>query len=271
MPGVRPVHAWGGHRELWDYLLTAPAGPQLHLVGDAQEIRKLDLLPHLLGDEFDGSYVVFQAEEDDFRRDGKQLIGPLAALRDSRHGQLVRCATPASEEDAAAIVASWWPGAGRNIAAAMLTQCGGSLTRAWHAADKAVRAGIAPDVRVVPSICVRDSHDSYADLLLAGDRRGAMNAARLIARDEAGGVISLLAARLVLLPLVREAVDRREPAQETVRRLKADAWVLRQLRPHALKYDYERVCRCREVLAVAETAWRSGARDGVLEAIAALW
>lgn len=271
LPALKSQSLWGDVYGAWDILLTIPQAPRLILVWGAEQLKTIDPLPHLLEDEFDGSFTVFLAQEDDFRRADKQLTRPMAALRDSRHGQLVRCCAPAGEEDQAAIVASWWPGAGRNIAAALLTECGGDLCRAWWAADKAVRAGIGPDARVIPSICVDSAHENYADLLLAGERRRAMNAAEIIGRDEAGGVIALLAARLSLLPLVRESVQRREAPQDAVRRIKADAWVLRQLRPHAGDYDPARVVRCREVLAIAETAWRSGARDGVLEAIAALW
>lgn len=270
LPAVRPLAMWN-HPGVWDSLLTVPAGPQVVVVREAESLRDLALLPHLLGDEFDASYVIFISAEDDFRRDGKQLIEPLAALRDSKHGQLIRCCAPAAEEAAADIVASWWPGAGRNVAGALLAACGGSLSAAYAAAAKAVAAGVAPDIRVVPAVCTHSPAGSYADLLLAGKRRDAVSAAQEVSPGEAGGVIALLASRLALLPLVREAQQRREAPQETVRRLHADAWVLRQLRQYAGDYDPARVARCRELLAMAETAWRSGSRDGVLEAVAALW
>jgi hypothetical protein len=270
LPALRPLPMWSDGR-LWDDLLTVPLSPQLVVVRDAEKLRDLSLLPQLLADEFDGCYTVFTSTEDDFRRDDKKLIEPLAALRDSRHGQLVRCCAPVSDEDAADIVAAWWPGAGRNIAAALLARCGGSLTAAYQAADKAVRAGLAPDTAAIPAVCQQPVHGHYADMLLAGRRREAMDAARFISEAEVGGVLALLASRVALLPLVRDAAQRRESPQDTVRRLRADAWVLRQLRPYAADYDPDRVARCREVLAVAETAWKSGSRTGVLEAVAALW
>lgn len=263
--------AWGTDSGLWDVLLTTPAGPCLTIVLDAGEVSSLDPLPFLLGEEFDGSYTVFISAEKDFRRSDKALVPPLAALRDSRHGQMIRCVAPADGEDRAAIVAAWWPGAGRNVAAALLEASGGSLTRAWHAADKAVRAGLQPDARLVPAVCTSIADEQFADLLVRGDRRGAMAAAAVTPPDAVGSVVGLLAARLQLLPLVRDALARRESPEDTVRRLKADAWVLRTLRPHAGAYDAERVEKCRALLAVTETAWRSGVRTGVLEAIAALW
>lgn len=272
LPSLRPLPVWCSEGRVWDNLLTVPPEPQLLVVYGVEQLKDVTLLPLLTTDTFDGNYILFVSTEEDFRRgEDKKLIAQLAFLRDSRHGQLVRCCAPSSDEDAADIVASWWPGSGRNVASALLTHCGGDLTAAYHAAQKAVRAGIAPDVQAVRAVSVQNSHEDYARLLLAGDRRRAMTAAREVGLDAAGGVIALLAARLALLPLVREAVQRRESPADTVRRLRVDAWVLRQLRPFASDYDPARVARCRELLAMAETAWKSGSRLGVLEAVAALW
>jgi hypothetical protein len=270
LPGAEPRSDW--YRDgMWDGLLTVPPGPQLRFVRDAEEVKSLALLPDLLRDEFDGTYTVFVSGEDDFRREGKQLTGPLAALRDSRHGQLIRCCRPSSNEAAADIVASWWPGAGRNIAAALLTACGENLLDAWYAADKARRAGYEPDHKYIPFVCTRGSQ-AYADRLLAGQRREAMNAARTVSAEEQGGVIGMLAYKMSLMPLVRESVQRRESMADLASRMRVgNPWVLTQLRSYAAQYEPDRVARCRTVLAIAETAWKAGARDGILEAVAALW
>jgi hypothetical protein len=270
VPAAGLYFLWGDVPGVWDDLLTTPYAPRLVVVQTAQALKSLDVLPFLLGDEFDGSYVIFVSSEEDFRRDAKALVPPLAALRDSKHGQLIRCCAPADPEGQADIVAAWWPGAGRNVASALLEKCGGSLTQARHAADKAVRAGLEPDTRAIPFVCPSVSAD-FAELLARGDRSGAMVAARMVPHDGLGPVISLLAYRVGLLPLVREALARRESPQDTVRRLKADAWVLRQVRAYAMDYPPERVEQCRELLAVAESAWREGVREGILEAMAALW
>lgn len=263
--------AWVDVPGWWDDVLSVPSGPRLTIVWNAEHLGDLSKLPHLLGDELDGSYTVFVSAEHDFRKQDKELVPALAALRDSRHGQIIRCSTPASQEDQAAIVASWWPGAGRNIAAALLEASGGSLTAAWHAADKAVRAGFPCDPSVIPVVCVSRDAEGFADLLTAGNRAAAMAAARTLPQDEAGGVLALLAVRLQLLPLVRDCVERGEDMQSMVRNLKASQLVIARLRAVSPRYGDSRVSRCRELLAIAETAWRSGARDGVLEAVAALW
>jgi hypothetical protein len=271
LSAVPPVILWGADDGTWNSLLATPAGPRLVIVLGAGELPSLEPLPHLLGEEFDGAYTVFVSSEKDFRRTDKVLVPSLAALRDSRHGQMIRCVAPADAEARAAIVADWWPGAGRNVASVLLEASGGSLTRAWHAADKAVRAGLQPEARLVPTVCANVRDEQFADLLVKGDRRSAMAAAAVIPPDDIGLAIGLLAARLQLLPLVRDALARRESSEDTVRRLRADPWVLRILRPYAGSYDAERVERCRVLLAITETAWRSGVRVGILEAVAALW
>jgi hypothetical protein len=270
VPAAEFCVLWGDVPGVWDNLLTTPSSPRLTVVQSAQALKSLDMMPYLLGDEFDGSYVVFVSAEDDFRRSDKTLVPPLAALRDSRHGQLIRCCPPTDTEGQASIVAAWWPGAGRNVASALLT-ASGSLTGAWHAADKAVRAGLAPDVQAIPFICPSAAVEGFADLLMRGEKRAAMEAARSVPHDDFGPAISLLAFRVGLLPLVRDALSKREQPADTVRRLKADAWVLRQLRSYAGDYRPERVDNCRELLAIAESAWRGGAREGILEAMVALW
>lgn len=271
LPGAQLEYVWGDEEGAWDRLLTSSSAPRLSVVWQAQALKSIDVLPHLLGEEFDGSYALFASTEDDFRRSDRQLVPALAALRDSRHGQIIRCCAPADEEERAGIVASWWPGAGRNVAAALLDRCGGSLDAAWHAVDKAIRAGVVPEERYIPTVCAVQAGEGFADLLAKGNKRAAMEAARDVLPGEEGAVISLLASRLQLLPLLREAASRGEAPQETARRLRADPWVLRQMRPMAGSYPPARVERCRELLAMAETAWRSGARHGVLEAVAALW
>ena len=50
-----------------------------------------------------------------------------------------------------------------------------------------------------------------------------------------------------------------------------DRWLLGRLAPHARPYDAARVRRCRELLALAEHSWRSGAPGGVAEAVVSLW
>lgn len=271
LPAAEPYVLWGDAPGVWDDLLTAPGTPRLVVVQAAQALKSLDVLPYLLGDEFDVSYVVFMSSEDDFRKSDKALVPALAALRDSKHGQLIRCCVPTDPEGQADIVAAWWPGAGRNVASSLLAACGGSLTGARHAADKAVRAGLAPDVKAISFISPAAVTQGFADMLVRSDRRGAMEAAQSVPDDGLGPVIGLLSSRVTLIPLVRDAIARREQPADTVRRLKADAWVLRQLRSYAGDYPPERVDRCRELLAVAESAWRGGAREGVLEAMAALW
>jgi hypothetical protein len=272
------VHAGDAH--LWDFLLAVPSCARLILVWDAE---KLDLhhVPLLLGDSFEGAFTVFIASADDFprvtadrRMDDRpksELHPALAALRDSRHGLLVRCVAPKDPEGQAQLVTTWWPGAGRNFGAALLERCAGDLGAARQAALKACFAGLPPTPQSLDITCPPAARTDFADQLVAGNVKAAMAAAARMPPDETGSVLGLLSSRLSVLSVLGDAARKGVNAQEVAVRLKIDQYVVKLLRPHAASYTPSKAARCREVLALAESSWKAGARDGVLEAVAVLW
>jgi hypothetical protein len=265
---------------VWDFLLSAPSSPRLAVVWDAEKLDSLDHLPLLLGDEFDCAFTVFVAAAEDFsyhvvpgpgKQPRKVLVPALAALRDSRHGQLVRCCAPKDPEGQAQLVASWWPGAGRNLGAAVLERCSGDLSAARQAVFKACFAGLDPLTASLDLVCPPEARDDFANQVVAGNVKRAMVAAAAVEPEQAGAVLGLLSSRLSILAVLGDAMRKNLNVQDTAIRLKIDPYVVKLLRPHAAAYTRGKVARCREVLALAESAWRSGARDGILEAVAALW
>lgn len=267
------TQGWG--TDTMDWLLTPPVSPELRLVREAEKLHSPNLIPTLLDETFDNAFTVFFSSEDDFSYlpgdKKRQLVPHLAALRDSRHGQIIRCCAPKDDEGKAAMVASWWPGAGKNIAAGLLTRCGGDLTEARQVITKANLAGLPATPENAAALCDHRPQDDYADRLLNGDKAGAMASASVISREETGRVLGLLTYRLSLLAVLGDAVRKGADMREVTARLRVDPYVTRLLRPHAAAYTAEKIARCREILALAETAWRSGASTGVLEAVVSLW
>lgn len=268
------------HEDTWDLLLTVPPAPRLLFVQGAQELQARDRIRHLLEGEFDGAFTVFLSAENDFPRvtadrgqdrPGSVLAPEFAALRDSRHGLLVRCSAPRDPEAQAALVASWWPGAGRNVGAAVLEGCGGDLAAARSAVRKATCAGLPPTAAAVTAVTLPGAHGEFADHLVACDIKQALGAAAQVDPEEAGMALGLLSFRLTLLAVIGDAVRRGEHVSEFARRQKIDMFLVQKLRQHAAAYTPEKVSRCRQLLAMAEANWRAGARDGILEAVAALW
>lgn len=264
-----PVRSIPGDSSSWDALLTVPSFPLLTFVWGAEKLTVRDRICHLLGDEFENAFTVFVSAENDFP--AREPDGWLAALRDSRHGLLVRCAVPRDPEAQAQLVASWWPGAGRNLGAEVLARCGGDIAAARAAVKKAVCAGLLPNSDAVRLVCLPGAPGDFADCLVACDVKKAMAAVAFIDPEEAGAALALLSSRLSVLALLGDAARKGENVLEFARRQKIDPYLVRLLRPHAAAYTPDKVSRCRRLLALAESSWRRGARDGVLESVAALW
>jgi hypothetical protein len=257
--------------EAWDLLLSSPpGGGRRAVVYGAEKLKDLSAVAALAGeDSLATAFVVFVSAAGDFEREAGALAPHLAALQASKAGQLVRCCEPSKAEDRTALVASWWPGASRTLAYDLLTRCG-SLERAWHACAQARMAGLRPEARMLAVVCPSEPGGELADLLIAGKRRAAV----MVARDagaEVAAVIGLLAQRLSAIELISAGVRAGLPAREAASRGRVDRYTAGRVLPHAAAYDAERVSRCRRLLASLESAWKSGARDGVPESLVAGW
>ena len=132
------------------------------------------------GREAAGVYLLFVSAEDGFHPcstgEGGRLAPHLAAIRDARHGQLIRCTMP-KEDDLLDWVARQWPGLGRNAAHRLLERAGGDLGAVRGAGVKARVTGLL-DEKYIPVLCEPPPGGQFAELLVAGDRAGALAAAR---------------------------------------------------------------------------------------------
>lgn len=253
-------------REAWDEILSQPSGGRLTVVAESQGLVPSPLFAVLLGEASLTYPVIFTTPDPAYaRKDGDHLEAIAATSR----AQVVRCVPPSKEADLTALVSSWWPGAGEGTASVVLERCGGSLALAREACEKAVRAEVPPGMSKI--VCRSLPGGGYADMVTAGDREGALSAASLVPDGEVLGVVRLLAYRLSVLGQLNAALREGLTPQQQVVRLRADPFLLRRLRPHAREYGVRREMKCREVLAMAESAAQRGARTGVLEAVAALW
>jgi hypothetical protein len=260
----------GSEPGIWDELLSYPPGGRLAVIYDAEKMRgyAMEILAESAPELH---YAVFVSAADDFARDAdKNLLPHLAAIKASRNGQLIRCCSPSKEEERVKLVASWWPGSSRNLAAEVLGRAG-SLSGAWQACEKASRAELNPVMDSIQYVCRRALAEEFADLVVAGQRKDAAVAARQLSRGEVGRVLGQLEARLVVLGTLREAAKADLEPGEVERRYKVSRYQQRLYGPHAHGYHARKVDKCRELLVMAGDAWRCGASDGVAEAIAALW
>ncbi len=273
LPEVIPAVYFAGNdieRDIWAACgVLPPAGQErLVIVHDSHKLRRPGALVPLVkaGREAAGVYLLFVSADQDFSRDADGLAPHLAAIRDARHGQLIRCTLP-KDDDLLDWVARQWPGLGRNAAQRLLERAGGDLGAVRTAGLKARMTGLL-DEKYIPVLCEPPPGGQFAELLVAGDRAGALAAA---AATPAGPAIGLLDSRLGTLSAIREGQRRQLEDRDIAGKLGVPRFLIGKYRDVAQAYGPDRVRRCRELLATADAAWRSGAVAGVAEVLAANW
>lgn len=261
-------------RDIWAAcgVLPPQGAERLVIVHDAHKLRRPGELVPLVkaGRDAAGASLLFVSSEDDFTRvstgEGRgALASHLAAIRDARHGQLIRCTMP-KEDDLLDWVARQWPGLGRNAAHRLLECAGGDLAAVRGAGAKARATGLLGE-KYIPVLCDPPPGGQFAELLIGGDRGGALAAGAVAA----GAAIGLLDSRLGTLAAIREGQRRQLEDRDIAAKLGVPRFLIGRYRDVAQAYGPDRVRRCRELLATADAAWRSGAAAGVAEVLAANW
>lgn len=256
-------------REIWAAALAVPPGTERRLivVSEAQKLGKWDNL-HLAA-RIPGTWIVLESSEDDFpRKDGK-LVPPATWLRDSTLGQLVRCGE-LTEPDAVAWVQLRLPQASSDTAVQLLRRAAGNLAEVRDVARMAHLFGGPITGEAINALCSELPH-SFADMLVLGDRDGALLAADEQSPDDFGRSIGMLSYQLDMLALLHRAANENISRRDVTAKLGVPAFLAQQLAGVAREYGEERVARCRRALAVADCAWRAGASVGVAEVLVASW
>jgi hypothetical protein len=267
------LFAGGPEADLWDALLSdsLPEFPRLTVVYGAEQLKNLGPVSALLaGAAADGPRAVFVSAAADFAKAGEEPPH-LAAIKKSRHGQLLRCCAPSRSEDQVVLIASWWPGLTRNQAWIVLRRCGGNLTLAAEACGKAVRAGLSPSEMAITVVCEAEPGAAFADALVKGNKDAAMAAAQQAGPGETGYGLAVLATKLTQLGAIFAAQKAGAGPRDLAARAGLGRWIVSQLASYAVRYDADRVARCRELLAMAEAWHRTGAQAGVAQAVVACW
>jgi hypothetical protein len=273
----------GADREadIWAALsspLADPGDSVAVIVRDAHKLRSWDQLPAVVASrELDAVKAVLVSGEARLAQvpgeDKPSLAPHLAALRDSRSGQLVECRLPEDWKQTPDWVMEWADrqlgGPGPALAGFLLAACGGRLEEAAAVAVKLRLAGLPPSRELIAVLA--DLATSFAESLIAGRPKEALAAAASLTPEATGRAIGLLASRLEVLAALRTAVTQRLDARDTAVKLGVAQFLQVRYKSACLPYGPARVDSCRMVLAMADEAWRSGAVTGVAEFIAVLW
>jgi hypothetical protein len=266
-------------RDIWaacsQYPLEAGAS-RLVLVRDAQLIRNWDPL----GEWLQGSrrlptvYLLFVSADSDFPYqdgpDGKR--GPLKAhaewFRD--RGHLIRCSYPSEE-----VLVSWIQRRAPNLdvgaARRILLRSGGDLGVAANVCQKLALFSTPPALSAIDQLCQEMPSTSFVDALIGGEPAAALSVAPSLPPGDYGRVIGLLDSRLDLLTKLYAGVRAGHTLREIGSQPGVPVFLVRQLMGVSRDYPPTAVDRRRRLLAVVDDSIRSGAKVGVLEALAALW
>jgi DNA polymerase III delta subunit len=261
-------------RDVWaeanQYPLT-PGANRLVLVRDADRLTRWQQLENWLARtrSLPGVYLLFVSNEDDLPWQtvaGKRVLKPHVAQIRAPRGSLVRC-TQLSEPDALA----WVRRRARldeDAAKYLLTRTGGNLSQAAAVCSKLALFEQGAGAATINALVAASPSHEFPDHLIALEKREALLCLPSLTDSARIKLVALLDSRLDLL----EKLHRIQIAGRSWREASGvNPFLLRQYMPHARHYDVSSCTHRRRILAVIDDALRNGARDGVFEALVALW
>lgn len=255
-------------RDIWAAAGQYPMDPtanRLILIRDAEKIRNWEPLTEWLAGarRLPTVHLLFVSNLPDFGAD-KKMPSHVEAIK--ARGHIVRCAMP-NETDALA-----WVKRRANLddetARHLLTRTGGNLALAGAVCAKLSLFDGQAGPRTINQLCAEVPADSFVESLLLLNKRAALHAAESLRPNDFGKIIGLLDSRLDLLAVLHRAVR----AGYSTREVQGfPLFLVKQFMSVAKHYDPKRCLYSRRVLAVIDDVHRSGARDGLMTALTALW
>lgn len=270
------ISTTGADRELWALAHQHPmvaGAARLIVVRDAEKVSNWAPLPGWLANtrQLPGVHLLFVSGAADLPREkgpGKRAPTQphIEAMKPPR-GFVVKCSA-LSEKDAIAWVRSR-SYLDEHAARHLLTRVGGNLSAAGAVCAKVVVFGdVAVTTTIIDQLTRAIPADTFVDSLLTGNKNDAFTCIADIDAREYSKVVGLLDSRLDLLTLLWESQAGGRYGQAVPG---VNPFLVRHYTPIAKHYEPRRCAYSRQVLAVVDDALRSGARDGVWEALVALW
>lgn len=124
---------------------------------------------------------------------------------------------------------------------------------------------------IVNAMLSERPRDSFADALLALDRKTALLALQDIQPDDYGRTIGYLDSRLDLAGMVHDMMSEHRAPHEIARAAGSQAWLVPEIMGVAKHYSGKRRLAQRKILAMADEAYLGGQRDGIMEMIVTFW
>lgn len=269
-------------REVWAAANQYPAGKDAHgrdlrrlvVVRGAERVARWEPLTGWMDEHrrLPVNYLVLVSAEHDFYRrradDTRYLPEHLEAMKG--RASLVRC-TPLPAEDLWAWCQRRTPGITKVDAVWLATRCAGSMVAVRNVLDQAALFTAAPARDTLEAFVSQFAGEAFVDAVVALHRPAALTAAQRVAADELGGLITVLERQLDALAVLHRAVHAGQTVGQVAGEGEVTQYLARKLLPHAKHYDPTRVARCRQLLALADDAFRRGVREAVGEVVIAAW
>lgn len=269
---VRPqdavtLHAGGNDVAVWAEAhqdAIDPGSNRLVLVRDADKVRNWAPLAGWMSNlrTVPNSYLLFVSGEPDLP---KKSTAHIEALKPPK-AHVVRCTMPNP------IDARSWVMRRAHLdertAEHLLTRVGMDLAAAAAVCRKMSIFNAAASPAAIDRLCEPLPADAFAEHLLWQQKPDALLALQRLHATDYSRTIGLLDSRLETLDILHRALR----AGHKTREVQGLPYFLTRLySPIAKHYDPATVDRRRTLLTLIDSALRSGARTGVMEALAALW
>lgn len=258
---------------VWLALNAFPSDPdaaRLVLVRDAEALSWSRVVDWLATRALPGTRAVFVLDVPTLDAPEDEALATVV-----KKAKYVRCA-PLNEEHAIAWIRWHAPVLTTNQAAQVISRSGDLLTARDVARKLYLLAGARPSLpdAVVTTLATPRAHGEFAAALLAQDKRLALDLAPQVPEEEYPGLIALLDANVEVARRLREVqqVERGQRAVADLARTTGLPMVqVRAVSGVSRMYTDARAMQATTALAAMDHAVRSGATDGVLEALVAAW
>lgn len=223
------------------------------------------------------TYVVFISNEEKVptvvsgKRGEKPTAAPHVAVF-SRRGHVVECKpfTQSTAKHALSWVQSKVP-LRDSVAGHLLNRANGDLRLARDMCRKLSVLGDDITIQMVNALLDERPRETFPDALMARRKREALLALERMPESEYSRALGMLDASLDLAGLVYDMTSAHASPGEIARSAGPRAFLVPGILPIAKHYDTRRRIDLRRILAGADEALRGGAREGVMEAVVALW
>jgi len=181
-------------------------------------------------------------------------------------GKLIKCSQP-NEED----LLSWAQSYGLSQASAqhLIHRVAGDTSSMLDVFRKVHLWRGSPNTKVIDLLCEDKPLDSFVDNLLLGDKKAA--AKTDFHEEDFGKVINQLDKRLDVILEITKYVVRRVYPSDIATSTGINVFIVKKYTPLVKDYNVSKIKQRRQLLAILDSKYKEGVKEGLWEVLIALW